>query len=274
MAALLFSASIAYSQGVKVSRSETYQDIIAKAQNLALQKDRQQAMNILSNAISKETPKNIANVELKKSLNELATVFFSDKTQQLYEVAITLKRTDLSQSLQKIAEAQRIEPDNILLALEQARLLIAKADCSGAEEITIKQRSINPHFEEMNLVHSQAAYCLSKLPVFAKGAEVIDMKRSALSKFWMILEAEKQIKDKNMLKAAETLNALKKIDPQYPEIDYWLWKIDQLNKKKSPALAEKYVMTCKNISAYLYRQYMMDPMLCRHKAEMEISGNE
>jgi hypothetical protein len=57
-------------------------------------------------------------------------------------------------------------------------------------------------------------------------------------------------------------------------VEYWIWKLDQTEKKKNNDSAEKYVMACKNISANLYRQYMMDPGLCRHLTEMDLSGNE
>lgn len=274
MAALIFSAVLALAQVTKVFKAETYQDLIAKAQNLALQKDRQQAMNILANAIRKENSKTQANNELKKSLNEISIIFFDDRTQQLYEVAITLKRTDLNQALQKITEAQRAEPDNSLLALEQARILIGKSDCSNAEEVAAKQLLQDPYFEELSLARAQAAQCMGKLLPVARSGELPDVKKSIFAKFWLMLEVEKRIKDKNLAKASEVLASVKKLDNKYPEIDYWHWKIDQLVRKKKSILAEKYIMTCKNISAHLYRQYMMDPMLCRRVAEMENSGNE
>jgi len=71
------------------------------------------------------------------------------------------------------------------------------------------------------------------------------------------------------VKAQEILANLRKVDPKYPEIAYWNWKIDQILKRKSGEAAQKYVMTCKNISASQYRQYMIDPMLCRRIIEVE-----
>lgn len=111
MAALFLSATWVQAQ-TKDKKSETSQDIIEKAQNLILQRDRAQAINILANAIKRESGRSQSVVELKKTLNEIAALFFSDKAQQLYEVGITLKRTDLNQALQKITEALRMEPDN------------------------------------------------------------------------------------------------------------------------------------------------------------------
>lgn len=258
----------------KIKKTETYQDIIEKAQNLILQKDRQQAVNILANAIRREGAKSAASAELKKTLEETATLFLSDKAQQIYEVGVTLKRTDLNQAQQKMNEGLRLEPDNLLFLLEQARILVGKGDCSAAEESAAKARAQNPYSEEVNLIFAQASLCAGHLVEYQKVIEAQDVKKSSLSKFWLILEAERAFKDKNTQKSLDLVQQAKKIDPAYPELEYWLWKVDHGQKKKNLAASEKYVMDCKNISAHLFRQYMMDPMLCRRVAEVETSGNE
>ena len=73
VAALCFSSTTSLAQN-KASKSETHKDIIAKAYNLSLQKDRQQALLILNAAIKKETrPQAVA--ELKKQLQNLHRSF-------------------------------------------------------------------------------------------------------------------------------------------------------------------------------------------------------
>ncbi|HWU44304.1 MAG TPA: hypothetical protein VN132_12725, partial [Bdellovibrio sp.] len=104
LAALLFSRPLFAQPNAK---AETYKDIIEKAYNLSLQKDRQQALNILLSALQKETrPQNIA--ELRKVLSDVSHVFFSDKAQQLYETGISFRKTDLNQAQTKLTEALRI----------------------------------------------------------------------------------------------------------------------------------------------------------------------
>ena len=273
LAALFVSGGIASAE-VKIKKSETYQDIIEKSQNLILQKDRQQAVNILVNAIRREGVKSPAAVELKKTLNEATTLFLSDKAQQIYEVGVTLKRTDLNQAQQKMNEGLKLEPDNLLFWIELARVQIAKGDCSAADETTGKARLQNPYFEELNLAQAQTSLCLNKPVEYQKMVDGQDIKKSPLAKFWNLLEAERLWKEKSFSKAQELSLAVKKSDSGYPEVEYWLWKIDQSLKKKNPGAAEKYVMACKNISAHLFRQYMIDPMLCHRVAELESSGNE
>ncbi len=258
----------------KSEKSENYQDIIEKAQNLILQKDRQQAMAILVKALHRESPRSVATTELKKTLNDISAVFLNDKTQQTYEMALTLRQTDLNQAQQKISEALQFEPDNDLLLVEQVRIQIAKGDCSSAEETANKAKNQNPFSEEINLGYVQAAFCLNHFLEGQKIFDAADIKKSVLSKFWLMTLAEKEFKEKNYAHFNELMGQIKKADPKYPEMDYWIWKYEQLQKRKNVDLADKYIMACKNISAQTYRQYMPDPMICRRLAEMGSSVAE
>ncbi|WP_413583064.1 hypothetical protein [Bdellovibrio sp. HCB288] len=262
-AAFLFS-SPAFSQ----SKAETYKDIIEKAYNLSLQKDRQQALNILTAAIARET-RPAAQTELKKAALDVAHVFFSDKAQQLYETSISLKKTDLNQALAKLNEAQRIEPDNQTVLTELARLHVAKNDCSNAMEVLAKPLKVISFDDELRLANAQSQACSGQWIDFAKNPEALDPKKSPYQKFWMILSVEHQLKLKNAAKANELAQNLVKLDPKYPEAHYWTWKTSQVLKKSNVEEAQKYVMACKNISASQYRQYMIDPMLCRRTTEVE-----
>lgn len=252
----------------KAIKSETYKDIIEKAYNLSLQRDRQQALNILASAIKRETrPSNI--LELKKTMSEVATVFFSDKVQQLYETGVSLSRGDVSQAYEKILEAARVEPDNSLIVVELARLMIARGDCKGAFETVRKQAVLVPYDEDLKLAQAQAWACQSKWAEYQKILDSVSLKKSSLQKFWYALEAQRFLDLNNPAKCLESLNQLRKIDDKYPELFYWTWKLSRQQKKSKPEEAQKYVMTCKNISANQYRQYMIDPMLCRRVNEVE-----
>lgn len=263
-AAFLLVSHPAFAQ----SKSETYKDIIEKAYNLSLQRDRQQALNILTSAITRETRPQ-AQGELKKAAIDVAHVFFSDKAQQLFETSASLRKTDLTQAIAKLNEAQRIEPDNMAIVIELARLMIAKGDCSGAQELLTKSLKLIAFDEELKLATAQSQVCQSQWYEFLKIYDPKEIAKSTLQKFWVASEVEHQVKVKNILKAQENLGILKKLDSKYPEVAYWSWKLSQGTKTGNLDDAQKYVMTCKNISASQYRQYMIDPMLCRRVLEVE-----
>ena len=265
LAALLFSRPLFAQPNAK---AETYKDIIEKAYNLSLQKDRQQALNILLSALQKETrPQNIA--ELRKVLSDVSHVFFSDKAQQLYETGISFRKTDLNQAQTKLTEALRIEPDNAALLTELSRVMIAKNDCSAAQENLNKLSKVLLYDEDLKLTAAQALQCQSLWLEYGKIYDPVEVKKSSLQKFWLVLEVERYFKLKNFTKSQDALANLRKVDAKYPEVSYWSWKLSQSVKKSDPEDAQKYVMSCKNISANQYRQYMIDPMLCRRTTEVE-----
>lgn len=259
----------AFSQSKSITnKSETYKDIVEKAYNLSLQKDRQQALNILLSALQRETrPQAVA--ELRKAINDIAHVFISDKAQQMFESGLSLRKMDLAQALGKLNEALRIESDNMAIITELSRVMVAKGDCSGAQDLVTKQIKFLLYDDELKLTTAQVYMCQSSWADYAKIYDNDEVHKSSLQKFWLALEVERYFKTKNFIKAQEMMGNLKKLDTKYPEVSYWSWRLAQITKKVDLEDAQKYLVACKNISANQYRQYMMDPMLCRHVAEVE-----
>lgn len=271
-AALLFLSSPVNASllDVKSKKSETSKDIIEKAYNLSLQKDRSQAINILVGAIKQENFQSGNTAELIRALQQVSYLFYSDRSQQNYELALSLRKSDPTQALQKISDALRIENDNLSLFNEQQRLAIIRGDCSGALENINKERLHNPFDEFLILLQAQANACLGKWDAYLKARDASEYKKSAQSKFWTVLEIEYQISTGNSMKAKDLQAGLFKLDPRYPESLYWGWRLANAIEKDS--IGQKYVKECKNLSAALYRQYMIDIKLCRRMTEIETAS--
>lgn len=269
-ALFFFQGSISVSAENKSKKAETSKDIIEKAYNLSLQKDRSQSINILVNAIKQENARNGNTVELKKALQQVSYLFYSDRAQQAYELALSLRRTDPGQALQKMNEALRIESDNLTLFNEMQRMVLIKGDCSAALESLSKERLQDPFDEHLILLQAQAHACLNQWEEYKKVRDLFDTKKSSLAKFWQPLEIELAFYEKNTTKAKELIAALQKLDEKYPDLHYWQWRIASNGER--PPLAQRYIKECKNMSATLYRQYMTDVNLCRRVAEVEAAA--
>lgn len=266
-AALAFSIA---SFGQKnVGSRESAKDIIEKAQNLILQRDRQQALTILSGALRREKGKPIE-AEIYQALEQVSTVFLSDRAQQIYEGSISLRRVDLGQSQQRLQEALVMEPDNLNLVLEQARLFLAKSDCKAADGVVqawVRKFSLIP---SIKLLLAQIEVCQGVMGLYGVKASLQMAKEDSEKEvYWMIVAAEKAQLQKDKAKAIEISNQLNKAAPDYPDRQYWTWKYESRASIKNQ-LAEKYLMGCKNISAATYRQYMMDPQVCRRISEDDV----
>lgn len=251
----------------KSKKAETSKDIIEKAYNLSLQKDRAQAINVLVGAIKQETALRGSTAELSKALQQVSYLFYSDRAQQIYELALSLRRTDPSQAIQKMNEALRIESENLTLFNELQRMLLIKGDCSSALDNIAKVRVQNPFDEVLILLQAQSQACLGNWEEYKKTRELIDLKRNPQAKYWLTLDIEHVHLEKKHAKAKELMASLEKIDSRYPELLYWQWKLVDYAQK--PAAAQKYIKECKNLSATLYRQYMTDVNLCRRVTEVE-----
>jgi hypothetical protein len=262
--------SLAALQESRSKKTETSKDIIEKAYNLSLQKDRSQAVNILVGAIKQENLRNGNVTELVKALQQVSYLFYSDRAQQNFELALSLRRTDLNQAQQKTTEALRVEPDNLSLFNEMQRMLMIKGDCAAVFENVTRERQQNPFDESLGLIQAQAQACLARWDGYLKTRDGFELKKSVQIKFWTSLEIEYALATKNLPKAREQLVILQKLDSKYPEVDYWQWRV-VIGPEKAAA-AQKYLKECKNISAILYRQYMTDVNLCRRVTDVETAS--
>ncbi len=246
---------------------ENASDIIQKAQNLILQKNRPQALEILNVGLRNEKPNSLPFKELKKNINEMSRIFITEKAQQAYEFSLSLKKMDLPRALVKINEALRAEPENLTLLLETARQNLIKGDCKTASELAQKTQKINPWDDELTLVLAQTKLCQNDLMGYATIKESVP---NANSIPWLSMDIEWNIKEKNFAKAKDTLNQLQKLDGKYPEQFYWAWKIDSEQKVNNLESAQDYKTECQNITVAFYRRFLLDPRLCGHLNEIEI----
>jgi hypothetical protein len=248
---------------------ETYQDIIEKAYNLSLQKDRTQAVTVLLGALRKESKKSVAQKELSGALEQVSRVFYSDKAQQLYELALSLRTTDPSLALTKLQEAARLEPDNVSIEIALARLALSNGDCAGSAGRLLKQKDVVPAIEELRLVASQTALCQGKFPDYLALRNPTDWKNSSFSSFWQTAEMEYLYRTAAFAKTQELALALQKQDSGFPEPLYWEWKAEAELKQKADKAGQKYLSLCKTLNSRQQRLYLSEPMLCRRTTEVE-----
>lgn len=265
---LMLLLSFNVSADPKRRTSEGSTELTEKAYNLTLQKDRTQAVNILVTALRREASSSATAKELKAALQEVSGLFLGDKAQQLYELSLSLRKTDVNQALGKINEALRIEPDNLQLLNESARLQILKGDCSGATENLAKWRKWNPYDEQTLLTSAQAAVCQSDWPAYTGFRSLAESRKGPLAKYWLALEVEKSLKENSESRAKEALDLLHKEDSSFFEVSYWDFRtLKELTPKM--AAAQKYLSNCKNISSAQFRRFLMEPYFCRRTAEAE-----
>lgn len=255
--------------GVASRATETYQDIIDKAFTLSLQRDRAHAIQVLTQSLKKESSKGPPPQELLVALEEVASSFYSDKTQQYFEQALSFRRSEPARSLQKLGEALKFEPDNLQILTEQVRLQIMTGDCGSAATNAEKLFSDFQPLEISRLALAQASLCAGKLDRVRKAKESIDSKKSSFQVYWNMVEAELAHRAGQNAAAKEFLSEALKYDPGFPETQFWFWKFEGEMVKVSERAAQKYLSLCKSLSPRAARKYLNEPLLCRRTAEVE-----
>lgn len=266
---LFFSLVTLCSAVAAAKGTETYQDIIDKAFTLSLQRDRAHAVQVLTQSIKKESTKGPAPQDLLIALEEVASSFYNEKTQQYFEQALSFRRTEPARALQRLADALKLEPDNLQILVEQARLQIMTGDCSSAATGAEKLHTDFQQLELSRLILAQASLCAGKLDRVRKVKEGLDLKKSSFQIYWSMVDTEMGFRSGQISGAKESLSEAQKADSGFPETQYWIWKLDAELSKQAERAAQKYLSLCKSLSPRSARKYLNEPQLCRRATEVE-----
>ncbi|MES2857468.1 MAG: hypothetical protein V4692_16475, partial [Bdellovibrionota bacterium] len=134
---------------------ETFTDIITKAQNLTLQRDRLQASQILLRAIQREPKNSVAYREMMKALEELTAVFYTERAQGAFAAAESIVAIKPKEALDSYAEALRLEETNVAVLKGIARANLVLDECDKAETSLKTAESLIPFSGEIHLLRLQ-----------------------------------------------------------------------------------------------------------------------
>ncbi len=263
MVAFLFSVNLMAQVG-----RESYKDIIEKAAHLSIQKERLSALSLLKNALKKEAKRSQGTKELQQALNDHAFIFYSEKAQQLHELALSMQTSDLNIALSKIKEATLLEPDNFSIEMAHSRILIAMGDCQKSIDRLQKYREYWTYVEELRMAAVQSFACLGKVADAINSKTQAENKNAELSQMWLSIDAEIQYRLGNLTKGLDLIQSsnLKKTNP---EIYFWKWKFESELKMTSEKSGREYLTMCKSLSVRQKRDLLSEPNLCLRTQEVE-----
>lgn len=284
VAAFFFSTSVIAAPAAKTtapSKSsnglESHQDLILKAQNLTLQRDRLQASQILIRAIQRETKGNTAYKDLTRALTELTTVFYTEKAQSVYsvgEAAVELKPRDAIDSFQ---EALRLEDGNVTVLKSLARTQLVLNDCEKAEASIRSAEAVDPYSPEVKLLGLQLLACNKNFETLLSKTDSADLDFESAESYVKNLRAGLQIQAlvetakprADLKKARSLLSTWETQMPEYPEVHFWKWEISKLQSTSDRTSASKYAQACQNLSARKRKSYSLDVNLCKGKEAVD-----
>lgn len=269
--AVIFIAAFFFSKSDKLfaqlSKTETYKDIIQKAHNLTLQNDRTQALNILFTAIERENKRKNIQTELIKNFKSISEKFLFDEAQQNYELSLSTFRIDPSLAINQMKEALKIEPNNLNIVLGLARYRVAISQCKQAYKEIGFYLKFQKYLDELQLLMRQIKNCDPDV-IEEAIAKSITNKNNELYKYMKVIEIE-ETKQQSKNNLMFLINELKKLDTNYPELNYFEWLVSDPTDFNFNEYGKKYLANCKNMSSTKWRQYMIDPNICKRVKEIE-----
>jgi hypothetical protein len=255
--------------------------ISKKSEDLVLHKKRHEAYTVIRKAI--EQTKNLQRKnELIELQIRLGQIFLNEKTQQAYELAMSLVGKDNPGALSKLNDAKVIEGDNILVLMTMAKLYLIQGQNESALKEAQNLLRLGVDNEEVRLIQSAALLGQNQLEDFEKTRHLFnglpdDMKATRLrqrqksaaqSNFaaeWALMDLEKSFRSKDVVGIANGMVSLSRANPNHLELHYWKFKTDSVQTESG----RKYIEGCKKLFATGQREYKLNPFLCQRVAEVE-----
>jgi hypothetical protein len=243
------------------STTETFQNLIEKAQNLSLQKDRLQASQILVRAITHESKGSPAYRDLTKALDELMTTFYTERAQSTFVAAESNLSLKPREAIEGFAEALRLEDGNVTILKALARSHLVLNECDKADGFVKSAEALDPFAAEIELLRLQVLSCsnsrsLLSARLFPPGMQVKDLIQRTETKRAKALLAQWQTSA-----------------PDYPEVYYWKWMFskDEQSQSAKPdrVAAQKYVQLCQNLTPRKRKSFNLDVDLCKGKESVD-----
>lgn len=261
---LLFFLAVAISMESQAKTSaDKYKPIIDEAYSLLAQRQRALALRKLM-----EIPNEAGGLpprEAQEAIERVGTYFLSYRAQQLYEFGISLKISDPGTAQTKMAEAAKLEPDNLSVLLESFRIQGLLGECSNA--LTKLQNLPKNYFfwEPLSLLQAQLMVCSNQYGGL-EGLRPLDLRKSKMKSFWEGVEAERLFKSGKFEEALLLTNASTQ---ENPELYYWRGASEAQLKMPPESSYQKYSAACRKLTGRTARELSPEIHLCRHVLEVE-----
>ena len=244
---------------------ENYQDLIAKAQNLTLQRDRLQTSQVLIRGIQREPKGSVGYKELARALDELTSVFYTEKAQGLFSIGEAQVETRPREAIEQLQEALRAEDGNLSVLRTLARTYLRSGECAKAEGSVKAAEVINPYSAEVKLLRLQTLACQKSFEALTVALASSDTELDGLEKYLHGMRVQDALRRKDVKKARALLAGWEKELPDYPEVHFWKWEISRAAGALDRTAAVRYSRLCQNLTPRQRKSFNLDVELCKGK---------
>lgn len=255
------------------STTETFQNLIEKAQNLSLQKDRLQASQILVRAITHESKSSAAYRDLTQALDELMTTFYTERAQSLFVAAESNLPLKPHEAIEGFTEALHLEEGNVTILKALARTHLVLNECDKADGFVKLAETLDPFTAEVELLRLQILSCSNSTTVLAEKIFSLDAALLPLENYVHGMQVKDLLRRTETKRAKALLSQWEKSAPDYPEVYYWKWMFSKseqsVSAKTDRVAAQKYIQLCQNLTPRKRKSYNLDVDLCKGRESVD-----
>lgn len=256
-------------QATRLKSEENFQDLIHKARNLTLQQDRLQASQVLLRGLSRESRGSTAYRELLRTLENLSTVFYTEKAQSLFAAAEAIVDSRPKEALEAYLEAYKVEERNVSILTGLARAYLKTDDCDRADARVKSAEEINPYASDVRLLRLQVLGCQKNFELLAGKLNQKDLDLESNERFVRSIQIQEALSRKDFKKVKMILTQWETSAGDYPEVYFWKWKVSRDGETQDRSAANKYVQLCQALTPRKKRTFAPDVDLCKGKEAVE-----
>lgn len=233
----------------------TVDQVIDLSTRQIIQKDRPAALKILTKALRRQNLSKEQRARLSQAFNVASQIFFTDRGQSLFEAGRNLYLVSSPEAVKKMAEALSYESNNALILWGLVKAHLRERQCELAqlefEKLPKEIKKEKPSFRPL------LAYCKAMALPFWSGER--------LDPFYVhFFRGVFFFKRGAVKEALAELEKARKLNPEFPETFFWLWKADPQEKE----LALKYKRDCETQKLQLSKKFEEFPQLCHFQSEV------
>lgn len=245
--------------------------LLAEVRELTLKNNRAEAVTKLIQFVRSEKKDSSRYRDALKNLELISETFVTEEAQARYELGRSLTVTDAYAAESRFREALEVEPDNEAIVVAVARAELAQGHCDKVLSDTQDASQKNPFSRKMATVRLQALACLQKGSEFRTllASSPADLSQLPYSLLLELSRAQMNFFDDKLPAALTALEKAKSLDPQMPEVYYWMGQVLEKMKKDDSSVYRKFVDLCQEAQEKRRRFFDTEPRTCSERKSIE-----
>ena len=251
--------------------SDSIDTILKASEELMIEQKRAEAIGLLKEHLSTfegDQSKKVREIsQLKEQILLYSKAFLSEEGQRLHGLgADAIEESPDRAKVWLSSSHQRERETNLIVIKDLTRLFFRQNKCDEAIRLLSSAKELVPFDSGLVIYSWQALECLDRgEEVFAQMTEeILTEPLFQENPFVSIYKSRQEVRGGNIQKGSDLLKALKKSHPEFPEVSYWLWKLDPKEGQIDIAHANEYVKLCQDLSPRYKTELFRLGYVCGH----------